>query len=786
VATPSFRRRVIVLLVAALGLVQALTLAAVLVATHGNVRAALNEDLDVAQGVFARLFEGRFLQLGESVRVLAADFGFRKAAATGDGPTIESALENHAARAGADLAILSAPDGSIVASTRPAAALSANPAWQAVANRLRSDDHAADTVELLGAAYQLVAVPVSAPQRIAWLAMGFRVDDELAAELKQLTGLDVSFLGDGRRQHVFASTLAPAALRGLTAALGETPRAPVDGQLAVAGDDYLTRLQRLRPADDGVVVVLQKSLSEALVPYHDLALRLAGVFALLLAIAAAAGIALARSITEPMRQLAHAAARIGEGNYGVTIDIRSQDEIGQLAATLNSMQFEIAEREHRIVHQAHHDDLTGLPNRWLASDRLKGAIGRARRAGKPFSVAMLDLCRFKQINDTLGHHVGDIVLKETARRIVARARRSDTIARLGGDDFFLLLEGADLDAARAILGSLREVLTQPIELEGMSVSLDFRAGLTTFPDHGGDPAALMRRAEIAMYDAKLSHERIVAYAPGRDEGHLRQLAIVGNLPAALASGELSLYYQPQADMETGAIAHAEALVRWNHPQFGFIPPDEFITVIEQSGNISLLTAWVIDRAARQCRAWADRGLAIRVSVNLSALDLIDEGLPALLQQTLADYGLEPRQLALEITESAVMRDPKTALAVLGRLRAAGYGLSIDDFGTGYSSLAQLKRLPVDELKIDKSFVMHLCEGADDAVIVKSTIDLAHSLGLRVVAEGVETAAGWEALRRFGCDTAQGYLISKPLGADAFEDWVRALQRDSGRFLVRAA
>lgn len=773
-ARRSLRRRLIVLLVAALGAVQILTLSAVLLATHRNVRIELQSRLNVAEDVFERLYESRFRQLLSSVEVLSSDFGFKQAAATADRATIASVLENHGARAGADLALLVTLDGQMVASNNAGAVLLGKRSAQAVLAQLRRDDYLLATVALDHAAYQLVATPVRTPEKIGWLLMGFAVNDTLAAQLRHLTGLEVSFLARAEARHVLASTLTGATRDALLTTLNaeHADARAAAFELDLTGERFLSLRLALASADEQVQVLLQQSLSAALSPYHRLAWRLAAFFTLVLALAIAAGVSVARSVTAPLQQLAAAAERIGEGQYGSDVVVHSDDEIGQLAATINGMQFEIAEREHRIVHQAHHDDLTGLPNRWLANDRLTGAINRAQRSGRPFSVALLDLSRFKQINDSLGHHVGDVVLQETARRIVARARRADTVARLGGDDFLLLLEGADIPQARAILGVLRGSLTQPIELDGMSVSLDFRAGVASYPAHGEDPSSLMRRAEIAMYDAKDAQDWLVPYRAGRDEGHLRQLAIVATLPAALARDELTLHYQAKAAMGDGTIAQAEALVRWVHPQFGFLPPDEFITVIEQSGNISLLTAWIIDRAARQCHEWLSRGLDIKVSVNLSALDLMNEDLPALLERSLRQYLLSPRQLALEVTESAVMRDPAAALAVLARLRDAGFALSIDDFGTGYSSLAQLKRMPVDELKIDKSFVLHLSESSEDRVIVKSTIDLAHTLGLKVVAEGVETVDAWHCLRELGCDVAQGYLIAKPLAPVDFEHYLR--------------
>ncbi|MBX9605349.1 MAG: EAL domain-containing protein [Gammaproteobacteria bacterium] len=774
----SFGRRIVLLLVAALGAAQVLALVAVLLATHANVRRESHANLEVAEGLFERLYEARFSQLTASVEVLAADFGFKQAMATADLATISSVLDNHGARAGADLAAIVGLDGQVLRSDARHPALEREAAWPGIVAQLRRDNYALATLALDGAAHQVVAVPVLAPEAIGWLLMGFDVGAPLAAEMRRLTGLEVSFLAGGARPALLGSTLAPPAQAALAALAPHV--AP--GELRLGQEDYLTRTLPL----GSVTAVLQQSLTAALAPYHRLAWQLAGCFAVVLALALSAGVSLARSLSRPVRDLAAAAARIGEGRYDVEVAVRSQDEIGQLAATLNSMQFEIAEREHRLVHQAHHDDLTGLPNRWLAQDRLQGAIHRARRACRPFTVVLLDMARFKQINDSLGHHVGDVVLKEIARRLVARARRSDTVARLGGDDFLLLLEATDAIQARVMLGVLRDALTQPIELEGMSVALDFRAGLASFPDHGEDASALMRRAEIAMYDAREAHDWLVTYRLGRDDGHLRQLAIVATLPGALARDELTLVYQPKADMASGGIHQAEALVRWVHPEFGYLPPDEFVTVIEQSGNISLLTAWIIDRAARQCRDWLQRGLDVRVSINLSALDLANDALPALLDRTLAAYGLAPRQLGLEVTESAVMRDPGAALAVLARLRASGYGLAIDDFGTGYSSLAQLKRMPVEELKIDKSFVLHLSEDAEDAVIVKSTIDLAHTLGLKVVAEVVENIDAWHTLRLFGCDLAQGYFIAKPLAPADFEAFLRGNGQSCAALLERAA
>ena len=590
--------------------------------------------------------------------------------------------------------------------------------------------------------YQVVIAPVRMPAPAAWLFMGFRVDDALAAELKDVTALDVTFFGVNARGTVDgASTLTEGPRRALAAIL-EHSRGhgfAVAPKLLLGDDEYMTRA---RTFGDGarVIVLLQKSLTLAFASFEALKLQLLIIFGLTLALAVLGGVILVNGVTGPIRKRAQAAARIGEGNYGVAIDVETNDEVGQLGATLDAMQFEIAEREHRIVHQAHHDDLTGLPNRWLLNDRLAGAIRRSDRNGKPLSVVMMDVDRFKQINDSLGHHVGDLALKETARRLVQQLRQSDTVARLGGDDFFLILERSDArECERILKQKFIGELSRPIDLEEMDIALNFSFGIAEYPGHADSATELLRRAEIAMYDAKAARTRLVTYHPGRDEGHIRQLKIIlGDLAQGLRNDQFSLYFQPKVDLKTEQVAHAEALVRWIHPQLGFLPPDEFIPVIEQSGNMLKLSAWIVDCAVRQCRAWLDQDLEIQISVNLSAEDLLSPQLTSIVFESLVKHKVPPRLLAFEITERAVIRDPKAAIEQLGVLRQAGLWLSIDDFGTGYSSLAQVKGLPVDELKIDKSFVLNLRGGTDDAVIVKSTADLAHSMSLEVVAEGVET------------------------------------------------
>jgi diguanylate cyclase (GGDEF)-like protein len=412
-------------------------------------------------------------------------------------------------------------------------------------------------------------------------------------------------------------------------------------------------------------------------------------------------------------------------------------------------------------HQALHDALTGLPNRLLFKDRIEGAIHSRRDASS--AVMLIDLDHFKEINDTLGHHAGDVLLQEVAGRLSAELADGGTVARLGGDEFGVLLpamqrSGDAMLVAQRLLGRLRE----PFTIEGLTLEVDASIGIACHPAHGEDVEQLNQRADIAMYAAKEGGRGFVMFEPQLDRYSPRRLALAGALRQAIADGEIILYFQPKADLASGRIVGVEALARWQHPELGLIGPTEFVPIAEQTGLIGPLTSHVLDQALRQVREWREGGLELSVAVNLSARSFLDAQLAAEIPPLLERYGIEAQMLELEITESMLMIDPGRAKATLDRLSSIGLSLSVDDFGTGYSSLANLKRLPVDGIKIDKSFVMDMAHDPSDAAIVRSTIDLAHNLGLRVVAEGVENQESWRRLREQGCDLAQGFHVSRPL------------------------
>jgi diguanylate cyclase (GGDEF)-like protein/PAS domain S-box-containing protein len=422
--------------------------------------------------------------------------------------------------------------------------------------------------------------------------------------------------------------------------------------------------------------------------------------------------------------------------------------------------------------QALHDGLTGLPNRSNLTDRLRHSLRRSSHTLDPVALLVMDLDQFKEINDALGHDHGDRLLIELSHRLEELLGEDDVVARLGGDEFAVLLTTpGHLDAALVVAARIRAAMEQPFHLGGISLQVNGSIGIAVYPDHAVDAETLARRADVAMYTAKRTGGGTAVYAPEHDQSSIRRLSLLGELRRAISDDELVLHFQPSIDLATGDLRAAEALVRWQHPTHGLLPPSEFIELAEVSGTIQALTRWVLARAIDTVCAWREHGVDLPVAVNLSVRNLYDVELPGWLGQQLADHGVDAGMLVLEITETELMDDPLYAMEVLGKLKALGAAASIDDFGTGYSSLAYLKNLPIDELKIDRSFVGTMVTDESDLTIVRSIIDLSHNLGLDVVAEGVEDADTLAQLSEMGCDRAQGYYLSRPVPADDLLTWI---------------
>jgi diguanylate cyclase (GGDEF)-like protein len=448
--------------------------------------------------------------------------------------------------------------------------------------------------------------------------------------------------------------------------------------------------------------------------------------------------------------------------------LRVVSQVGDLLAQV----FERDRSERRLRHEACHDALTGLPNRGFFQERLAHLLSLADRTELGLAVAILDVDHFKEVNDTLGHPQGDRLLIEVGRRLSTILGESDTIARLGGDEFALILSRVrDENDAAAVARRVAMALREPVRLEGVPVAVDASIGLALYPRHGRDLSELMRHADVAMYEAKRAHTVHRLYSAPADPHSPHRLGMMGELREALAQERLLLHYQPQVHTVTGAVVAAEALLRWPHPTRGFVPPAEFIPVAERTGLIGPVTRFVLRRALAQARAWLTDGLAVTVAVNTSPLTLLDDRFPEQVARLLAEAGVPAQLLELEITESSMLEDPERTRGVLCELGAIGVSIAIDDFGTGYSSLAQLKHLPVGQLKIDGSFVSAMTTDDRDRFIVRGAIRLGHDLGMRIVAEGVEDQQTLVALGALGCDAAQGYFIHRPAPAEALGDWL---------------
>jgi diguanylate cyclase (GGDEF)-like protein len=768
--------RLVALVLGLLLAVQLASFVALRASLSDHARSVLPGRLEVGERLLQSLLEQRAQKLVEGARLLAADYGFREALASNDAETIVSALENHGTRIGATESALLSTDFRLRWSTSHQ-----RPELEHVIARLApmaAGGGRASAVALLsGTPYQAVLVPVKSPVTVGWVLMAFPLDASLARDLAGLSSLDVTLVARadaGAPWTVGPSTLPTERAQALAAAPWAGRSATGMASVAVQDEEIGVRPKWLSDAGaDGATVaaLVSVSVDDAVRLPLDLQLALLGVTLVAFLAFGFGSIFAARRITAPLQALAEAAERLGAGDFLTPIDgARRVDEIGDLARSFERMRIDVAEKQDQVRQLAYWDALTGLPNRVQFRQAVHDAIGAAP-AGSSVSVVMLDLDRFKNVNDVLGYPFGDRLLARVGERLAQQAVRSgDLVARLGGDEFAVLLKNGDATLGLSVAQRIERSFDAALLLDDHTIDLRASIGVASWPAHATDANVLVNRAELAMYAAKRRSEGALLYDPSIDVGSAQTLSLLSELRRAVERDELCLYLQPKLALDNGALVGAEALVRWKHPERGLVPPLQFIPFAEQTGFIRVLTLWVFDEAVRQWCGLRDLGLDLTMSVNLSTRDLLDPELPQKFAARLAHHDAPARAFCLEITESAIMEEPQRALVILERLSAAGFRLSIDDFGTGYSSLAYLKRLPVHELKIDQSFVRHLKRDSSDAKIVRSTIDLAHALGLAVVAEGVENAAVWELLRELHCDQAQGFHMGRPMPADELTGW----------------
>ncbi|MEO7495299.1 MAG: EAL domain-containing protein [Massilia sp.] len=778
----SLEGRIATLFLLLIIVVQVVGLAVIQQGINANARASVATELTNGEKVLRKLIEQSAQKRRFGAQVLARDTGFVQAVgnnADGDRETIISALENSARRARADLTMLVDGERKVKVTTGIGAAPALEKLVMGLLDNSERGDGASGIAIVDNKPFQIVVMPVKAPVTIAWVVMGFAIDKAIASDMKELSALEVSILtrqGQGRWMPV-VGTQSAAALAIVGARL-DSARAAAALAFDVDIDNahYSARLVDIGADAQGrAVVVLARSIDEAAAEYARLERRLIMLTIAGIVLAALVSVLTAKRIAQPLRQLASTARRLERGDYQGQIELVRDDEIGALAKAFDGMRDGIAKREQEIRRLAYWDSLTNLPNRAQFVLLLDAALAEAGKREQQVFVLMMDLDRFKHVNDVMGHNFGDALLRQVAERIkqqVVGAHGGAQVARLGGDEFVVLLAGIDLAQAERIAGGILQALEKPLSLDDQTVDIGAGLGIAGYPLHGGDAESLLSMAEVAMYNAKQRNDGAQVYDPTIDKSSATSLSLLTELRNGIERNEFRLHVQPKMKLDTGEVIGVEALVRWMHPERGNVFPDEFIPFAEQTGFIRVLTRWVLDQSAALCRQMAAEGLHLKVSVNLSTRDLLDQDLPAKFGEILQRHGVLPSSFCLEITESAIMDDPIRAQQTLERLHAMGVDLSIDDFGTGYSSLAYLKRLPVDELKIDKSFVLNMENDVGDTKIVRSTIDLGHNMGLRVVAEGIESEAVWRLLAALGCDQGQGYFMSRPIPGDKLIEWVR--------------
>ncbi len=720
-----------------------------------------SRELERGERIFRNLLQQHDQQLIQAAQLLTADYGFRSAVASSDTPTIRSALDNQRQRIQAGLAFLSSPEGRVIADSGSRVGEESPYPFPGLLAQAEKEGKASGIVAIAGKAYVVVIVPVKAPLIVGWLTMGVPVDDAMATDFQSLSGLQVSFVQkDYRGWQVVSSTLPEADRKALA------EKSLLNGILNLSKTAYESRLIPLASiARQDMAVVLQRPMDELLVPFYALLKMMMALVVVGLVLNALVSLRIARVVTKPLQLLVESARRIRDGDYQHTIPRPTTRELQGLADTLGHMQTAIAERESHILHMVYHDSLTGLLNR-------RGFLYEAEKRLQPghdHTVVLLNIDRFQQINDTLGHPFGDEVLIAFAQQLRRSIPAQVTVARFSGDEFALLLPHP-LSWVELING-LRQRFEEPIQVGDRSLDVRATMGFAHYPEHATEAIALMCCADEAMYVAKASRSPARAYNPERKQFREDHLSLLGQLKKAVEGDQLMLYYQPKVSLLTGEVHEAEALIRWQHPQRGFVPPVEFIPFAEQTGYIRELTQWVIQRGCRDAATLLAQGRSIRISVNIATRDLLDLHLTDYVSRCLEKSHLPPEYLCLEITESGMMEESELVMDNLQQLRRIGVSLAIDDYGTGYSSLAYVRRLPVSELKIDRSFVVGVADSHADAMIVHSTIELAHSLNFKVVAEGVETEAVSNRLRELGCDIAQGYLYSRPLSFADFQGWL---------------
>ncbi|MAY14258.1 MAG: GGDEF domain-containing protein [Oceanospirillaceae bacterium] len=784
----TFRSQILLLTAGLTALTSLSILTLVLYSAGETIRSKVNNDLSAAVEVFKNTVAMRQQQLLTSAEILVSDFGFKQALASQDKATVASMLENHGSRIRSDLMFLVDVNGQVTASTdsdvREGEQFSYAPA---LAQSLKGEV-SADFFVLGNHIYQLLLIPVQAPRVIAIAGVGFRMDETLAQQLARSSGIEVTFVEQqslGMRSPRGVSNLVYSSSLSGDEQILQAMSSPGYAQaLGYWGNDAAQRfasqwLTISRHDTVPVSVVLSADLRSSSEGYVRLRNRILQLALIIVLLAVAGSTLMARRLTVPLKRLVRDARAIARGEYhSIDPPRRANNEIQTLVSAFRTMNNDLAGREQKIRYQALHDSLTGLLNRVSMLSELEQRV----ETGESFMLADVNIRGFKNINDSLGPDVGDGCLTRVAQRLAALSQQG-ALARVAGDEFVLLIPCPDTATnlwAEAHGWKILHSMATPVNVNGISVNIDVRVGLVLFPAQASTAAQLIRRTNIALEHARSHKLSLFLYEDGMDQQHLQKLHILKSLKQALNDndGQLQMYYQPQKNLLTGNVDKAEALIRWFHPQDGFIPPDVFIELAEQTGLICQLTDWVIAQVLEHVAVWRRNNIDLQVSINISAQDICRDGLTTLIEHKLQDLQLRPADICLEITERDMMLDEEKSLQQLQLLREHGFSISMDDYGIGYSALSKLARMPVDEIKIDKCFILNLAETHDDQIIVRSTLNMARELGLRVTAEGVENQASETWLQAAGCNYIQGYFLCRPMAFESIAGWLADFRQHS--------
>ena len=759
-----FRGRLIAAMISLVALVSLVIVALLMVYLFEDEKNRALEQLAIGERLTTEIIDRRTdLELSR-LSVVVQDFGFRSAIASRDPATIDSALENLSGRVGSDFALVLDSQGEPQASTLQ----SAFPAiTQEQLTNTRRNGFTRSLRAIDGRGYEILTIPIEAPGLRAWLVAGFAMNQSLAEVISRLSGTSVIFRARSNQNDGLSSFAATGIDNKLEQKLADTP----NNANFIESDGYFTRIINLDESDPAdVQAVLLISRDATLQNYYQRAVEIALLVTAILIFAVLLALVIARNLGRPVLQLANYARAIGAGTTPQAPAIQAGGELTQLRNALRDMLSGLREQEAQIRYAATHDDVTGLKNRNALiheTTELLDNNGQGTLLG-------IRLNNLSDINDTLGLEFGDKVLIGVANRLQQELTDARILARTGGGEFLALMQPLPPAQGSNRIRQLHELIESPLQIEQTPFSLRVTIVTMELPEDAADTDALRRRLNLTFEQAEAHPEAFTRYKPGQDESHLRQLKLVTDLHTAILNNGLHMNYQPKLNNQTGEMVQVEALVRWIHPELGFISPEEFIFLAEQSGQIHNLTAHILQRVASDARRWHEQGVDAGVAINLSAMDLTWPALIQHIADTFEDWHHDLARVTLEVTEGALMEDPEEALATLNQLRELGVTLSVDDFGTGFSSLSQLRKLPVQELKIDKSFVLKLDTEPQDQLIVRSTIDMAHGLGLRVVAEGIENLEAWHLLQHWGCNLAQGFYLSRPVAPEDLPETARSL------------